>query len=180
MAVHQPTIRDAHVNDLGAIFDIYNHEVLHGTATFDTEPRLVGRDDSWLTARDANHHPVIVAEVGHRVVGWASLSAWSSRKAYARTGEGSVYVHRDSRGEGVGRSLLAALIERARESGLGVVLARIAEANEPSVRLFEHFGFGHIGTQRRCGEKFGRILDVELMDLHLDAPDTAMPPSRAV
>ena len=169
MAAHQPTTRDARVDDLGAIFDIYNHEVLHGTATFDTEPRLVGRDDSWLTARDANHHPVIVAEVGHRVVGWASLSAWSSRKAYARTAEGSVYVHRDYRGGGVGRSLLAAVIGRAREAGLGVVLARIAEANEPSVRLFEHFGFGHIGTQRRCGEKFGRILDVELMDLHLDA-----------
>jgi phosphinothricin acetyltransferase len=68
----------------------------------------------------------------------------------------------------VGRLLLAAVIERAREAGIGVILARIAEANEPSVRLFERFGFGHIGTQRRCGEKFGRILDVELMDLHLD------------
>jgi L-amino acid N-acyltransferase YncA len=69
-----------------------------------------------------------------------------------------VYVHRDSRGRGVGRSLLAAIIERARAAGLGVVLARIAEANEPSVRLCDYFGFGRIGTQRRCGEKFGRIL----------------------
>jgi phosphinothricin acetyltransferase len=68
----------------------------------------------------------------------------------------------------VGCSLLTAIIERAREAGIGVVLARIAEANEPSVRLCERFGFGRIGTQRRCGEKFGRILDVELMDLHLD------------
>ena len=168
MAAQQPTIRDARVGDLEAIFDIYNHEVLHGTATFDTEPRVVGRDDGWLTERDANRHPVIIAEVDNRVAGWASLNPWSSRKAYARTAEGSVYVHRHSRGRGVGRSLLAAIIERAREAGLGVMLARIAEANEPSVRLFEHFGFGHIGTQRRCGEKFGRVLDVELMDVHLD------------
>jgi L-amino acid N-acyltransferase YncA len=51
---------------------------------------------------------------------------------------------------------------------VGVLLARIAEANDASVALFESFGFGHIGTQRRCGEKFGRILDVELMDFHLD------------
>lgn len=168
MAGQPPTIRDARVGDLEAIFEIYNHEVLNGTATFDTDPRVVGRDQSWLAERDAGRHPVLVAEVGDRVVGWASLNPWSSRKAYARTAEGSVYVHRDSRGRGLGRSLLAAIIERARAAGLGVVLGRIAEGNEPSVRLMEHFCFGHIGTQRRCGEKFGQILDVELMDLHLD------------
>lgn len=168
MAARQPTIRDAQVDDLEAIFDIYNHEVLQGTATFDTEPRVAGRDDGWLTERNRKRHPVIVAEIEGRVVGWASLNPWSSRGAYARTVEGSVYAHRDFRGRGVGRTLLAALIERAREAALGVVLARIAEANEPSVRLCERFGFERIGTQRRCGEKFGRILDVELMDLHLD------------
>ncbi|MGI9080968.1 MAG: GNAT family N-acetyltransferase [Thermoleophilaceae bacterium] len=167
-AARQPTIRDAMVVDLEAIFAIYNDEGLRGTATFDTEPLVVERDRDWLTARDADRHPVVVAESDGRVVGWAGLNPWSSRRAYARTAEVSVYVHRDARGRAVGRSLLAAIIERAREADLGVVLARIAEANEPSVRLFEHFCFGHIGTQRRCGEKFGRILDVELMDLHLD------------
>lgn len=164
----EPAIRDAREDDLAAIFDIYNHEVLHGTATFDTEPRVTGRDDAWFTERDRDRHAVIVAEVGDRVVGWASLSPWSSRGAYARTAEASVYVDGDSRGRGVGHRLLTALIERARAAQLGVLLARIAEANEPSVRLFEWLGFEHIGTQRRCGEKFGRILDVELMDLHLD------------
>jgi phosphinothricin acetyltransferase len=168
MAAQQPKIRDARVGDLAAIFDIYNHEVLQGTATFDTQSRLVGRDDGWLTERDGARHPVIVAEIDARLVGWASLDPWSSRGAYARTAEGSVYVDRDSRGLGVGTSLLTAIIERAREAGLGVVLARIAEANEPSMRLFQRLGFGRIGTQRRCGAKFGRILDVELMDLHLD------------
>jgi len=168
MAGRQPTIRDARVEDLEAIFDIYNHEVLHGVATFDTEPLVVGRDDDWLTARDPERHPVVVTEADDRVAGWAGVSPWSSRKAYARTAEVSVYVHVDSRSRGVGRSLLAAIIERAREAGLAVMIARITEANEPSVRLFEQFGFGLIGTQRRCGEKFGQILDVELMDLHLD------------
>ena len=168
MVAPKPAIRDARVADIGAIFAIYNHEVLHGTATFDTEPLITGRDDAWLTGRDQERHPVIVAEVDDRVVGWASLNPWSSRGGYARTAEGSVYVQRQLRSRGVGGSLLAATIERARDAGLGVVLARIAEANEPSVRLCERFGFGRIGTQRRCGEKFGRILDVELMDLPLD------------
>ena len=168
MLAQRPSVRDARPDDLGAIFEIYNHEVLHGTATFDTEPRVVGRDDDWLTNRDGERHPVVVAVVDDRVAGWASLSPWSTRGAYARTVEGSVYVHVEHRGRGVGRLLLAAVIERARDAGLGVILARIAEANESSVRLLEDFGFAHIGTQRRCGEKFGRILDVELMDLHLD------------
>jgi len=168
MSGPRPTIRDARAEDLEAIFDIYNREVLHGVSTFDTEPRVAGRDDDWLTARDRERHPVIVAEVDDRVAGWASLNPWSSRKAYGRTVEGSVYVHTDYRSRGVGRALLAAIIERARQAGLGVMIARITEANESSVRLFGQFGFGLIGTQRRCGEKFGQILDVELMDLHLD------------
>jgi L-amino acid N-acyltransferase len=168
MPEQRPSVRDARPEDLEAIFEIYNEQVRNGTATFDTEPRVAGRDDGWLTERDAQRHPVVVAVAGGQVVGWASLSPWSTRGAYARTVEGSVYVHAGHRGRGIGRLLLAALIERAREAGVGVVLARIAEANEPSVRLFEGFGFAHIGTQRRCGEKFGRILDVELMDLHLD------------
>jgi phosphinothricin acetyltransferase len=161
-------VRGARPGDLPAIFEIYNHEVLHGTATFDTEPRVAGRDDGWLTDRDGERHPVLVAELDGDVLGWASLSPWSTRGAYARTAEGSVYVHAEQRGRGLGRLLLAAILERARGAGIGVVLARIAEANAASVRLFEGFGFAHIGTQRRCGEKFGRILDVELMDLHLD------------
>lgn len=168
MPSQPPSVRDAGADDLGAIFEIYNREVLHGTATFDTEPRVVGRDDAWLTERDTERHPVVVAVIDDRVLGWGSLGPWSERGGYVRTAEGSVYVHADHRGRGVGRLLLAAVIDRARAAGLGVILARIAGANEPSVRLFEAFGFAHIGTQRRCGEKFGRILDVELMDLHLD------------
>ena len=168
MPPQRPSVRDGRLEDLEAIFEIYNHEVLHGVATFDTEPRVIGRDDGWLTGRDTDRHPVVVAVVDERVVGWASLNPWSSRGAYARTVEGSVYVDADHRGGGIGALLLQALIERARTAGLGVILARITEANAQSVRLFEGFGFTHIGTQRRCGEKFGRILDVELMDLHLD------------
>ena len=168
MSSPRPSVREARPEDLEAIFEIYNEEVLHGTATFDTEPRILGRDDAWLTERDAERHPVVVAVIDDRVAGWASLNPWSTRGAYARTVEGSVYVHGEHRGRGLGRLLLGELVERARRAGTGVILARISEANAPSVALFEAFGFGRIGTQRRCGEKFGRILDVELMDLHVD------------
>ena len=113
---------------------------------------------------------MLVAESNGEVLGWGSLSQWSPRGAYARTAEVSVYVDRPRRGEGVGRLLLAALIERAPQGGIAVLLARIAGENPASIALHESLGFAQIGVQRRSGEKFGRILDVALMDLHLDRP----------
>ncbi len=161
-------IRDATEADLPAIFDIYNEQVLHGTATFDTEPKTLPKDVVWLTERDRVRHPVIVAELNGRVVGWGSLSLWSARCAYARAAEESVYIHKDFRGRGLGRQILIALIDKGRAAGLGVLLARITSGNPGSITLHEKLGFRRIGTMRRVGEKFGRILDVEMLDLHLD------------
>lgn len=163
----ETTIRPAQPRDLAPIFEIYNHEVSHETSTFDTEPRVLGRDDGWLTGREARY-PVLVATAGDVLAGWGSLSQWSPRGAYARTAEVSVYVDRRMRGRGIGRELLAELVRIAPDGGIAVLLARIAGENPASVALHESLGFSHIGTQHRAGEKFGRVLDVELMELHLD------------
>jgi L-amino acid N-acyltransferase len=160
-------IRDAARTDLDAIFTIYNHEVLEGVSTFDTEPKDPRADADWLAGRRPRY-PVLVAERDGRVLGWGSLSQWSSKGGYDRTAEVSVYVDRSHRGEGLGRLLLEALIERAPSAGIAVLLARIAGENPASIALHQSMGFGQIGVQRRSGEKFGRLLDVALMDLHLD------------
>jgi L-amino acid N-acyltransferase YncA len=161
------TIRDATPADLPRIFAIYNEEIEHGIATFEVEPKQVDRDRGWLTERDPLY-PVIVAGEGDELVGWASLSQWSPRGAYRRTAEVSEYVDAPCRGRGIGRAMLATLIERARDRGIAVLLARVAQPNPASEAMHESLGFRTFGTQRRCGEKFGRILDVALMDLHLD------------
>jgi L-amino acid N-acyltransferase len=160
-------IRDVEPADLAAIFAIYNHEVLHGTSTFDTEPRRPGADDGWVLERE-RRYPVLVALRDGELVGWGSISQWSPRGAYARTGEVSVYVDRAVRGSGIGRALLAALIERAPAGGIAVLLARVAGENPASIALHRSLGFEPIGVQRRSGEKLGRVLDVTLLDLHLD------------
>ncbi len=165
------TIRDATDADLPAIFDIYNPHALNGIATFDTTARTLKTHGDFLSKRDLSRHPVLVAvsETGE-VLGYASLSQWSDRCAYARAAEFSVYVREDAHGKGVGRALSEAVFERGPKGGVFVALSRIAmgKETEPSVRLHERLGFERIGVQRRVGEKFGRVLDVLLMEKHLD------------
>ena len=167
------TIRSACAADLPAVIDIYNYEVEHGVATFDTVPWTLEERAPWFAVHASPQHPLIVAEEDGRVLGWGSLSAWSDRCAYARAAEVSVSVHQDHRGRGIGRALLADLIARGRAAGLGVLLARIESSGAASLALHRARGFKPIGTMRRVGEKSGRILDVELLDLHLDAPEWA-------
>lgn len=161
-------LRQAEARDAAAIADIYNHEILSSTATFDTQPVTVENRVAWLAAHDAPDRPVVIAEVGGEVVGWASLSSWSERCAYARAAEVSVYVHREHRECGIGGLLLAELVRLGRAAGLGVLLARICTEGEPSIALHRRQGFQTIGIMRRVGEKLGRVLDIELMDLQLD------------
>lgn len=162
-------IRKATPLDIAAIVAIYNHEVLTSTATFDTTPISV---ESFLAARasyDARTRPLLVAASDAHVMAWASLSDWSSRCAYARAAEVSVYIGEEYRGQGLGAQLMAALIAEAKAAGVGTLLSRISLGEPPaSVRLHERFGFAHVGTLRRVGEKFGRVLDVEIMQLGVE------------
>jgi L-amino acid N-acyltransferase len=157
------SIRPAREDDASAIADIYNEAVLATVATFDTEPRSVEGQREWLRHHDARH-PVLVAEVRNEVVGWASLSPWSDRRAYDGTAEVSFYVRTDHRGQGIGRDLLTALVARADALGLHVLLARIADGNAVSVHLHEALGFRTVGVMREVGFKFGRWIDVHLLE----------------
>jgi len=163
-----PTLRLATAADLPAVVAIYNHEVRSGVATFDTEPWTVEGQQAWLASHASERHPLVVAEADGAVVGWAALSPWSPRRAYARSAENSLYVHADHRGQGIGRALLEDLLRRARAAGIAVIIARIEASGTASLALHRALGFRPFGTMQRVGEKLGRILDVELLDLHLD------------
>ncbi len=153
--------------DLESVFAIYDDEVLHGTATFDTEPSTPERRQRWADAHAEPRYSAIVCEEAGKVVGWASLSRYSDRRAYDRTAETSTYVHRDFRGRGIGRGLLVRIIETARLNGLHVLLARITSESAPSLALHRSIGFRDVGTLHAVGEKFGRLLDVEILELSI-------------
>lgn len=150
------------MKDLGAITEIYNEAVLKTVATFDTEPKTVEEQKPWFESHDLRH-PILVAEQDDAIVGWASLSKWSDRCAYSDTGEISVYVKEERRRKGTGKKLIQEILDQGQKVGLHTVVARIAESNEISVRLHEAFGFEHIGTMKEVGRKFGKLLDVYLM-----------------
>jgi L-amino acid N-acyltransferase len=164
-------IRPAGPGDAEAIAAIYNEAVRSTTGTFDTEPRSTEDQISRLRHHDARH-PVLVAENGGEVTGWASLSPWSERRAYEGTAEISVYVAERWRNRGVGRTLVAEIIAIGRAVGLHTILAGIAEGNPASRRLHLSVGFETVGVTREVGFKFGRFLDVELLQLILSQAPT--------
>ena len=161
------TIRRAGLSDAAAIADIYNEAILTTVATFDTEPKTVAERTQWLQAHD-ERHPVLVAEVGGKVVGWASLTQYSERRAYDDCAETSFYVHSTHRGRGIGRKLKDAIIEEARRLRYHTLIARIAEGSGASIHLNESAGFVHVGTLKEVGRKFGKLLDVHIMQKILD------------
>jgi phosphinothricin acetyltransferase len=155
-------VRLAKVSDAEAMAEIYNHEVTTGTATFDLVPRDVEDQRRWITER-SGAYPAVVAERDGVVVGFGSLSRYRDRPAYATTVEDSVYVHDGHRGGGVGRALLDDLVTRAQDHGFHTIVARIAEGQEASVALHRACGFELVGVEREIGRKFGRWLDVVVM-----------------
>ena len=161
------TIRKATPADLGAITGIYNEAIRTTTATFDTEPKTEAEQKSWFE-HHGPRYPILVAEEDNDIVGWASLSQWSDRCAYSDTAESSLYVKEEYQGRGIGRRLAEAIIEAGREAGLHTLIARISSENEASIHLSESVGYRHIGVMKECGRKFGKLLDVCLMQYIYD------------
>ena len=159
-------IRSATAADAGAILEIYNLEVLTSTVTFDLTPRTEEGQAVWLAAR-TGAYSAVVAEVdganGPTVVGFGSLSQYRERAGYATTCEDSVYVHRDHQGTGVGSALLRELVVRATDHGFHTLMAKIVGGHAASIALHERAGFEVVGQEREVGRKFGRWLDVVLM-----------------
>jgi L-amino acid N-acyltransferase len=160
------TIRPATLDDLATLTDIYNEAVLRTTATFDIEPKTVDDRRAWFAAHGPRF-PVLVAEEDGIVRGYACLTRWSDRKAYDETAETSFYVKSGSQGRGIGRALKGAIIQAADELGYHTLLARVAAGSDASLHLNREFGFELVGTMKEVGCKFGRRIDVHLLQLML-------------
>lgn len=155
-------IRSAVDADAEAIRQIYNLEVETSTVTLDLVPRTLAQQQDYL-ARRAGTYAVLVAVDGGEVLGFGSLSPYRDRPGYNGTAEDSIYIRRDQQGRGLGRLLLGELVEVAAAHGFHSLMARVAGGHVASRRLHESLGFVHIGTEREVGRKFGRWIDMDLL-----------------
>jgi phosphinothricin acetyltransferase len=176
MSAEPPLIRPSRDEDVATIAAIYGHHVLHGLASFEEvapAAEEVARRRADIIARNL---PYLVAELGGRIVGYCYASLFRPRPAYRFTLEDSIYIDEAWTGRGIGRALLEAVIDRGTELGYRQMVGVIGGRETlPSIRLHRALGFAEIGTLPAVGFKFGRWVDVVLMQRPLGAGADTLP-----
>lgn len=171
-----PHIRVSSERDIPAVTAIYAHHVLNGTGTFETMPPT---EDEMKTRRAdviAKELPYLVAEEDGRILGFAYCNWFKPRPAYRYSAEDSIYMADGERGRGAGKQLLAELARQAEAAGVRKLIAVIGDsANQGSVRVHESVGFTPVGVLKSCGWKFGKWLDVVMMEMPLGSGDSTSP-----
>jgi phosphinothricin acetyltransferase len=170
-------VRPCTRQDLPEVSAIYALEVREGTASFELEPPSVADMAARVAVIEAAGLPYLVVDLEGRIAGYAYAGPYRPRPAYRHTVEDSVYVARWARRQGVGRTLLEAVIQRATERGMRQMVAIIGDSGHAaSIRLHAQAGFRLVGTLEHVGWKFGRWLDTVIMQRPLGEGAT-MPPA---
>jgi phosphinothricin acetyltransferase len=159
---------DAHAT---AVRDIFNDAIANTTALYDYHPRSLETVMKWFGAKARDGYPVLAAVKDGDLLGFASYGSFRAWPAYQYTVEHSLYVQRDRRRTGVGRALLAAVVDNAAARGFRTVIGGIDADNAASIALHEAQGFVHAGTIRDAGYKFGRWLNLAFYQKLLPGPE---------
>lgn len=162
----------SHAAHAGAMLEIFNEAIVNSTALYDYKPRAPESMVGWFKAKEAGRFPVIgLVDDAGELLGFASYGTFRAWPAYKYSVEHSVYVHKNQRGRGLGETLMKALIARAREQQLHVMVGGIDVTNSASIALHRKLGFEHAGTIRQAAFKFGRWLDLGFYQLVLATPE---------
>lgn len=161
-------VRDATSDDMSVVCDIYNALIETTTVAWSETPESLDERISWFQQQRGKRNPVLVADADGEVVGFASYGSFRGAgrwPGYRYTVEYTVHVRREQWGAGIGRQLLSALIDRAREAGLHVMVGAIDADNAASLRFHERLGFSEVARMPEVGRKFDRWLDLVLVQL---------------
>ena len=153
------------------ILNIFNEAIANSTALYDYEPRTLATVQKWFRDKEQHNYPVIGIEDNGVLIGFATYGTFRAWAAYKYSVEHSVYVDVKSRGKGVGRRLLAELVELAKQQNYHTIIGGIDAENIISIKLHQSLGFTHCGTIKQAGFKFDRWLDLEFYQLILPTPD---------
>nr|WP_245571879.1 GNAT family N-acetyltransferase [Microvirga subterranea] len=173
-------IRPSSESDLDAITAIYAHAVIHGTASFELDPPDRAEMARRRSALREGGCPYLAAEKNGMVLGCAYASAYRTRLAYRSTVEDSIYIAPQAQGQGIGRLLLAALIEECEARDFRLMVAVLGdEESKGSIGLHRSLGFEPVGILKGIGYKHGRWLSSVLMQRPLGC-GMSEPPTRPV
>ena len=138
----QLNYRDALENDLVKIVEIYNSTIASRMVTADTEPVSVESRQKWYDEHSSDRRPLwVIEDTTKKIIGWVSFQSFYGRPAYDGTVEISIYLDKEQRGKGLGKEVLQYCIDNAAKFGIKTLLGFIFSHNEPSLKLFRHFGF---------------------------------------
>lgn len=168
-------VRKAAHEDAAAIQEIYAHHVLNGTASFDTKPQTLIETQERIATINSRGWPFLVAEVSGEVVGYAYVTQFRDRSAYASACENSIYIRFDKRGSGFGKILLAELLMQSEVLGFRQMIAVIGGGEPASIAVHTSLGFTHAGRMKSVGRKMGKWLDTVYMQLPLGDGDSTAP-----
>ena len=155
--------RQAKEEDLPEILDIYNQGIHDRIATLDIDMKDMSMMNTWFHEREAAS-PLVVAVKEDTVVGWASLSPYSSRYVYRKAAVLSIYVARQKRGNGIGKRLLTAIEEAANNTGLHKIVLFLLPDNKQGHRLYDSAGYRKVGVMKEQGLMDGKYIDIILME----------------
>jgi len=161
------TIKIANINHLPGIQAIMNYNILHSTALYDYDAKTEAEISQWFADKKNGNWPVIVAEENGIVMGYATYGTFRFKAGFNPTVEHSVYVSEAAHGKGIGRLLLAHLIEIARNEGYHCMVGCIDASNAGSIAFHKKFGFTDAGILKEVAYKFDRWLDLQFMQLLL-------------
>lgn len=163
-------IRHSIENDIPEILEIYNHIILNTTAIYQYEPHTLEMRKEWFRTKQRQGFPVFVAENNNKIIGFSTIGPFRNWQAYKYSVENSVYVSSEQRGKGIGKLLLAPLIDAAIAMEMHTIVAGIDATNEVSIRLHKSFGFEEVAKFKQVGYKFGKWLDLTFLQLILKTP----------
>ncbi|MGK7922455.1 MAG: N-acetyltransferase family protein [Trichodesmium sp.] len=162
-------IRNAEAKDLAVIVEIYNASIPSRIAAADLELISVESRISWYQEHSPDSRPILVLEVDDKVIGWLSFQSFYGRPAYNATAEVSIYVAPGYKGQGIGKKLLSEAISRSPKLGIKTLLGFIFAHNNPSLNLFDKFGFERWGYLPKVADLDGNRRDLVIVGLHLEA-----------
>lgn len=163
-------IRPAELSDLTSILEIYNAEILNGTANWNSTAKSLQEFQDWFKDLRVQQFPLFVAEhpQSRHIVGYADYSSFRAIQGFKYTVEHSVFIHPDFSGQGLGTALMLKLIEHARQQHVHILVAAIDHENQASIVLHKKLGFQQTGYLPEVGQKFGQWRDLVLMQLRLE------------